>query len=392
MAEETQTPTDQPEPKKRSKRSVALIVMGIALLIGAGIGVPYYLHSLAFETTDDAFVEGDVVPLSSRVPGYVSAIHVKDNQWVESGTILAEIDPTGFQVQVDLAKANVAIAEAAVGTAEAQLESARKMLAQAHTDIAVAEADASQAASEAMVAQTQLAQDQADLARIKQLSETTAVSKQQVAHAEAAVHTREAQLDAANQTTAMKQAEVNRVRAAEGVAEGAVAERASQVTEAKLRVDAAKAQLATAELALAHTKIFAPVAGTVTTRGIALGAWVQPGQVLLAVVPPDVWVVANLKETQLANIQVGQSVEISIDAYPGKTFAGHVDSIQPGTGSRFSLLPAQNATGNYVKVVQRVPVKIVLDNSNEVKSLHLVPGMSAVPEIAIKNIPKPVHR
>lgn len=392
MNEENPNPTEQPEdnqgdkppPSNGKRKRIAIGVLAVVAIVGAAVGIPYYLHSLKYESTDDAYIEGDVIPLSSRVPGYIRSIPVKNNQWVEKSQLLVELDPTAFEVRLEQAQANVAIAEASIKTSESQLESAKNLLAQAKADVNVAEAARDHTIAEEHVADTELTLAKADLKRIQQLPESTAVSKQSVDHAQAAVTTKEAELASAKQESLQAEAQVKRMQAAVGVAEGTVDERASQVEEAKRRLDAAKAAMKAAQLDLDHTKVYAPVAGKINSRAAELGAWVQPGQVLVAVVPAEVWVVANLKETQLANVHPGQTVEISVDAYPGREFRGHVDSIQPGTGSRFSLLPAQNATGNFVKVVQRVPVKILLDDGGDMKSLNLVPGMSVEPEISIK--------
>ena len=392
MNEENPNPTEQPEdnqgdkppPSNGKRKRIAIGVLAVVAIVGAAVGIPYYLHSLKYESTDDAYIEGDVIPLSSRVPGYIRSIPVKNNQWVEKSQLLVELDPTAFEVRLEQAQANVAIAEASIKTSESQLESAKNLLAQAKADVNVAEAARDHTVAEEHVADTELTLAKADLKRIQQLPESTAVSKQSVDHAQAAVTTKEAELASAKQESLQAEAQVKRMQAAVGVAEGTVDERASQVEEAKRRLDAAKAAMKAAQLDLDHTKVYAPVAGKINSRAAELGAWVQPGQVLVAVVPAEVWVVANLKETQLANVHPGQTVEISVDAYPGREFRGHVDSIQPGTGSRFSLLPAQNATGNFVKVVQRVPVKILLDDGGDMKSLNLVPGMSVEPEISIK--------
>ena len=261
------------------------------------IGMIY--HGFCYVSTDDAFVEGHVIPISPKVSSHVSKVLVGDNQRVKEGEKLVELDPNDFEVRHQVAKA----------------------------DLEAAQAEAKQA--------------KRDLERYTNLSKNNEVSKQQLDQAELRARTADA------------------------------------------RVSAAAARLRQAELDVSYTKILAPVSGYVTKKAVEEGAFVQIGQALMAIVPDEKWVVANFKETQLTHMRAGQKVKIKIDTYSGKTFKGHVDSIQRGTGSRFSLFPAENATGNFVKVVQRVPVKIVFDEQPDGKK-PLGVGMSVVPEVKVR--------
>ena len=261
------------------------------------IGMIY--HGFCYVSTDDAFVEGHVIPISPKVSSHVSKVLVGDNQRVKEGEKLVELDPNDFEVRHQVAKA----------------------------DLEAAQAEAKQA--------------KRDLERYTNLSKNNEVSKQQLDQVELRARTADA------------------------------------------RVSAAAARLRQAELDVSYTKILAPVSGYVTKKAVEEGAFVQIGQALMAIVPDEKWVVANFKETQLTHMRAGQKVKIKIDTYSGKTFKGHVDSIQRGTGSRFSLFPAENATGNFVKVVQRVPVKIVFDEQPDGKK-PLGVGMSVVPEVKVR--------
>ena len=301
------------------------IIAGIAVLICVGI---YIVRAMSRESTDDAFITGHIVSVSARVSGYVDKVLVNDNQSVGQGDILVELDPHDFQVDLDMANANLSAAQAAEKQSQAQ----------------------------ASIASVEASRSEKDCKRYQQLFDAGAgVTQQQLDNASAAARSAQAQFESAN----------------------------SQIVAAKARVAQAKAAVEQAELNLSYTKIIAPQAGLVTKKSVEQGEHISTGQPLLAIVPPEIWVVANFKETQLKHMKPGQQVTIKVDACSGKTFKGHVDSIQAGTGSVFSLLPPENATGNYIKVVQRVPVKIVFDeDTNNLKALS--PGMSVIPVVKVK--------
>jgi membrane fusion protein (multidrug efflux system) len=346
--------TIPPPPRKRGRKQKALLVGGAGLVVLVVV-IFYYFHYVApYESTDDAFIDGYVTLISPRVPGQVARLAVTDNQEVKEGDVLVEIDPRDYETSLSQAKADLAAASSQANQSRAQVKVSEAKVAQA------------QAAATAAEAEAQRAND--DLKRYQSV-ESRAVSKSALDLAQAQARSANANLVAAYSQTNAAEAEV--VLSEAGV-ETATA--AAQQAEAKLQQ---------AELNLSYTKIIAPMDGRVTARTVQMGHYVQPGQALLALVPKDVWVVANFKETQLTYMKPGQPVELGVDAYPNKKFKGKVDSLQAGTGARFSLLPPENAVGNYIKVVQRVPVKIIFDEELPT-NLDIAPGMSVVPTVKVK--------
>jgi membrane fusion protein (multidrug efflux system) len=334
------------------KRPVLMIVLCSVLLLGLLGGLYLGYHSYHYQSTDDAFIDGRIVRVAPRVAGKVLRLDVDDNEEVEANTVLVEIDPQPFQVKKDQQDAAEKQAEAQQAQAEAQLSVAEAMAAQSDADVTVAQANARNA--------------QQDFERFQRVSKE-ARSQQQ--------------LDSA---TANQRATAATVIAQEKRADSAHAQvKAAQTTvnAAIASVNAAKSQVEQAELDLSYCKVVAGHAGRVTRREVEVGNYIAVGQEIVDVVPsklPDIWVTANFKESQLAHMRVGQEVTISVDAFPDQKLRGHIDSIQNGTGAVFSLLPAENATGNYVKVVQRIPVKIVFDEQPR----HLLsPGLSVEPEV-----------
>ncbi|HYQ92616.1 MAG TPA: HlyD family secretion protein [Candidatus Competibacteraceae bacterium] len=324
-------------------------------MLAAAGGIYYYRHYMApFESTDDAFIEGHVTPVAPQVAGRVIRLLVKDNQEIKQGDLLLEIDPRDYEARLSQSRANLA--------------AARSQLEQAKAQVAVDQATADQQRAAVVSAKAEAARAQADLQRYQSV-ERRAVSRSQLDLAETQAQSNAAAFDVAR----------NRAKAAEAN----VTLSKANVETAAAKVQQAEAALRQAELDLSYTKVIAPEAGRVTRRTIEQGAYVQPGQQLLALVPDSVWVVANYKETQLTDMRPGQPVDITVDAYPDRAFTGKVDSIQAGTGARFSLLPPENAVGNYVKVVQRVPVKIVFDGPLD-PALDIAPGMSVVPKVRVR--------
>ena len=378
-----------------------LILGAVLVLIIAGIFVWNYFAM--WESTDDAQVDGHINALSARVGGYVIKVNVNDNQAVEAGTVLVEIDPKDYQVAVDRAKADLESAEASAMAAEHNLPiisaNSSSQLASAGADIENARAGISAAQGQAAAAVAQLAQAEAndakaqsDLERYKQLVAKQEISQQQydlaIAAAKAAaagVVAAQATANAAADQVHQAQSRLLQAQASLQAAETAphqVLVSKAQCSSADAAVAQKKAALNQALLNLQYCTIVAPVAGVVS-KSVEVGNNVQPGQQLISVVPlDDVWVTADFKETQLKYMRPGQPVNISVDAY-GRTYKGHVDSIAGASGARFSLLPPENATGNYVKVVQRVPVKIVLE-PGENKDHLLRPGMSVTPKVKVK--------
>jgi membrane fusion protein (multidrug efflux system) len=397
--------TPAPTPRvyrkpQRGRNTIILVVIVVALIIG-GIFLWRYLGS--YESTDDAQADVHLYPVSARVSGHVIKVNVDDNQWVEAGTVLVEIDPKDYEVAVAQAKAALA---SAVATAQSlnitvpittinttsQLTSADSDVVNANSGIIAYERQLTAAHAQLEAAEANDAKSQADLVRYKMLVDKGEVSKQIYDQAVAAAKSSTASVAAASATESAAQqfVEQARSRLTQATANKQSAETGpQQVSSTKSRVSAALAdveqrrqQLEQAQLNLQYTKIVAPVSGEVD-KTVVVGLNVQAGQQLLTVVPLDeVWVTANFKETQLRHMRVGQKAEIHIDS-TGQTLKGHVDSIAGATGPLFSLFPPQNATGNYVKIVQRVPVKIVLE-SGENHDHQLRPGMNVVPDIILQ--------
>ena len=329
------------------RRIVILSVLAILILVGGVWGfqtVVFYKHHA---TTDDAQVDGNINPVLPRVSGYVQEVLVKDNQVVHPGDVLVRIDPADLQAKVDQEQAALLSAEAAVAVAEAAVAGARSTVVGSQAKVASNQADVT-------AARTRAEQTAADLARYKQLLSKEEISQQQYDAAKAAADSARAAAEAARATTESSRATV--------MSGGSQIEAATrQVAAAQAQVAQHRAALEAARLQLSYATIKAPVAGVVSKKAVEVGQFVQAGQPLLAIVQgnQETWVSANFKETQLARMHPGQKAEIEVDAYPGVTFHGQVESLAAATGARFSLLPPDNATGNFTKVVQRVPVKIV---------------------------------
>lgn len=411
---------DRPKLSRRSP----FVRWGVAavLVLLAACGIGYYIHSLSFESTDDAFINGDIVAISPRVSGHVARVYARDNRMVHAGDLLLELDPRDFEARLDAAGAALEAARAGerahsvavqlttiTSTAELDeagdsVESARAAVQKAGAGIALAKAALDQARAEAESAAARHQRDAADLKRYREMEKTRTVSPQDLDHAVAAEQISAASLTAASRKIETQTAMVKEAEAAHAAAEAnlrqasarlAAAQSApqriqqsrSQADVSRADINKAEAELAQARLNLSYTKIYAPSDGFVTKKAVEPGQFVQTGQSLLAIVPQGVWVTANFKETQLTRMKPGQSAEIVVDTYPDLKFHGHVDSIQRGTGARFSLLPPENATGNYVKVVQRIPVKIVFDRPEELSGILLAPGMSVVPDVDVRSMP-----
>lgn len=349
---EVKSPLAAPRPRSRAKASIAFVV--IALLIGAATAAYYGRFVAPFESTDNAFIEGNVIPMASQVPGRVAELLVKDNQAVKQGDVLLKIDPRDYEASLAQARADLAASRSRVEQAKAQVKTSQANVAQAQSTVIAAEAEDQRATD--------------DRKRYESLP-SGAVSRSALDLVESQARAAGAKLEAARSQVEAAEAEVVLNEASVETASAAV-----QQAEAKLRQ---------AELNLSYTQVVAPEDGRVTRRVVEQGAYIQPGQSLLAIVPSKYWVVANFKEIQLTHMRVGQSVEVVVDAYPDHKFKGHVESIQNGAGARFSLFPPENATGNYIKVVQRVPVKILLDDLPG-SDLALGPGMSVVPTVRVK--------
>jgi membrane fusion protein (multidrug efflux system) len=385
------------------RTKLGLLFAGLAILTGVFL-LWRYLGS--YESTDDAQIDGHVNSVSARVSGHVVKLNVEDNQYVEKGTALVEIDPTDYQVAVAQARAeyddaaaqasaagiNVPIAN--VSTAS-QVSGAQAGVSGAKAGVAAARQQFEAAKSQIAEAEANNTKAQNDLVRYKHLIDKQEISQQQYDQAVASAQAAAATLQAARASADVFAAQIEQAqdKVAQANADLRNANTAPQTiratraraTSAQANADRKKAQLNQAELNLQYTKVVAPVSGIVSNRTVEVGQNLQAGQEMMKVIPLDesnIWVTANFKETQLKNIKAGESAEVAVDA-TGKTYRGHVDSIAGASGDRFSLLPSENATGNYVKVVQRVPVKIVLEKG-EIKEHELRPGMSVLPKVWIK--------
>lgn len=344
-----------PPPPRKNGRKLKILVAVAGVVVVLAVVIFYYLRFVApYESTDDAFIDGYLTLISSRVPGQISQLLVTDNQEVKAGDVLVQIDPRDYESSLSLAQADLAGAHSQLYQAQAQVGVSKAKVAQAQAAVTAADAEA------------QRADD--DLKRYESV-ESRAVSKSAFDLAQAQSRSANANLDAAHSQSKAAESEVTLSKAS--------------VETATAAVQQAEAKVHQAELNLSYTKIVAPRDGRVTARTVQLGNYVQPGQEFLALVPPNVWVTANFKEKQLTHMRPGQPVELSVDAYPKRKFNGQVDSLQFGSGARFSLLPPENAVGNYVKVVQRVPVKIVFDEELPT-NLDIAPGMSVEPKVKVK--------
>jgi membrane fusion protein (multidrug efflux system) len=355
-------------PPKSRRGLIVLAVIIVAGVIGA---VLYWLHARNYVSTDDAFIQADVVSISPRIAGTVLSVEIEDNQPVKAGQVLVQIDPRDVAVQVAQAQANYAAAQAQLQSAQAALE-----LTRVGGDAAI-----DQAAAAVRSAEAEAARASADAARYQSLYARQEVSKQLLDQASTAARAAAAVVDQAR-------SQLRNARAAPTQ----ISQRQAEIAARAAQVDQAKAALDQAQLNLGYATVTAPVDGKITRKNVQVGQQVAPGAQLLAIVQNRPWVVANFKETQLAKMRIGQPVRFRIDGLAGVELSGRVDSFQSGTGSVFSLLPAENATGNFVKVVQRVPVKLVFDPAPDA-SHPLVPGMSVVPTVDISAEPQtdPAH-
>jgi len=399
--------------KPRLRRRTKFVLMLIPVILAIGGYAAYRAYFAGRESTDDAQIDGHIHPVAARISGQVMSLEVKDNQFVKAGTVVLRIDPRDYQVALERATADLIAAQSLsdaahtqvpitstttasqISLADAGVEQAEVARAVAAKDVDTARArlDSMQArVRETQAASTKAAQD---LERMKLLIAKDEISKQQydaaIAGADAARAARDsaqagvaevsraieaAQARVAQAEARIKEAQANRQATRTAPQQMAISRSNAQTSLA--RVKQARAALAQAELNLEYTEVKAPIDGIVSQRKVELGQYVQTGQPLMALVPlHNVWVTANFKENQLKHMRPGQKAVIAVDAYGRRQYEGHVDSIAAATGARFSLLPPENATGNYVKVVQRVPVKILIDNGQD-NAFPLKPGLSVI--------------
>ncbi len=368
-ASPAQTDTAPPEATGQARkasflrRRPAISAIGAVLLAAiVGGGILYVNQAEHFQSTDDAFIATRQTSLAPKVSGYLTAVPVTDNQHVATGDVIARIDDRDYRVALQQAQAQVASAQASIENIDAQL------------DVQQAQINANQAQADQAQASLVFAQQQAE--RYEHLEQTGYGSVQNAQQYTSQLHQQQAALASAQATVKLAQRQVEALKA----------QRASAVAS----LAQAQAQRDQAQLNLSYTVVTAAQPGRVVNLGAAIGQYVQPGTSLSQFVPDQIWVTANFKEIQLDRMRPGDAATLRIDAYPGRTIRGHVDSVQPGSGTAFSLLPAQNATGNYVKIVQRVPVKIVMDNPPT--DVALGPGMSVVPTVRVNAAASIVER
>lgn len=331
---------------------IAAIVCFVLVVLSIAAGIVWYLHARHYESSDDAFIDTRPVLVSPQVTGTITNVAVTDNQVVKRGDLLAKIDSRDYQSAVDQAAAQVRQGEASLQNLDAQISAQQAQIDQAEKQVTEAEAA--------------LKFSEDENKRYQDLVRTGSGTVQRAQQAASDLQSKQAAFAAANAAKIAAQRQIDVLTA--------------QKWGARAQIDQSKAQKDRADADLGRTELRATVEGRVAKLTAAVGALAAPGQSIMVVVPLDVWVTANFKESQLADMRVGQPVDIEIDAF-GRSFPGHIDSIQAGSGTAFSLLPAENATGNYVKVVQRVPVKIVFDKRPDVE---LGPGMSVVPRVTVR--------
>ncbi|MFL6657705.1 MAG: HlyD family secretion protein [Massilia sp.] len=355
------------EPAKAPPNWRVRGILAIIVLAAIGFGGKMWYRSTHYVETENAYVSGHVTPVSARIAGVVTKVLVEDNQIVKAGDVLAELDPADQHVKVEQIQAQIASAEQQVLQADAQVSQVRAQSLAATAQVAQSQA--------------QLVRANQDAERFNQLYSSTmkAVSK--------------AEVDAATANRAGATADLAARRGNVEAAQAQIVAAAAARDVIKAQIKVLQTQLKDAKQQLGYNQIIAPVGGRIGRRSVEVGARIQPGQQLAAIVQDEMWVTANFKETQLAGLQPGQEVQVQIDALPKQPLTGHIDSFSPASGNQFALLPADNATGNFTKIVQRVPVKIVLDQKDVAKlGGRLVPGMSATTEIELNQaVSKPVH-
>ncbi|MFM2590426.1 HlyD family secretion protein [Vibrio sp. TBV020] len=347
------TETHDMPTKKKQRNKAPLIATVIMLSLGLLGGGYWFGYGQYFESTDNAYLQGDITTISPKVSGYIVKSYVTDNQVVKQGDILAQIDDRDYQATLDQAKAHLEVAQSSVNNLYAQQTLQRSQINQAESQVDSAQAEYDRA--------------------IQQVARSRSLLKRNYASQD--------EVDSMLAQQKVTQAQLEQAKANLAAANDQLIVIASEVEQAKASVTEANAQLEQAELNLNYTKIYAPADGVIGKRSVREGLLVQAGTPLMSLVPNNaVWIEANFKETQLSGIHQGQKVEVELDAFPGQTLEGVVDSFSPATGAKFALLPPENATGNFTKIVQRVPVKIVIPDQKELKG-RLLPGLSVVTTI-----------
>ncbi|HEY0182123.1 MAG TPA: HlyD family secretion protein [Rhodopila sp.] len=351
--------TDPDRPKSGSRWP--LIILAIVVVVAVIAAVTYWLLTRDLESTDDAYTEGNAIAYAAKVSGYVTQLNVDDNTYVHAGDLLLKIDSRDYVTARDQARASLSLAKAQLSSARVDLEIAR------------VRAPATLQQAQAQLQQAQATQAQAE----REYRRQRAVDPR--ATTQTSIDQATAQMQSATAAVANAQAQVSIASLVQQTIQAAE----DTVTQREAQVAQAEASLAQAEVNLSYTDLVAPSDGMITRRNVERGTFLQAGQQAFYIVTPRVWITANFKETQLADMRPGQHVEIGVDAYPALHLQGHVDSIQRGSGARFSAFPAENATGNFVKIVRRVPVKIIIDSGLD--DQHGLPlGISVTPTVTVR--------
>ena len=345
---------DDGEDHRPSYKKKRVIVPAFTAILFFLAGIYFMIHSIYYQSTDDAFVEGHIVSIAPRVSGPVEQMLIDDNMPVKKGQLLIVIDPNDYEVKLAQTKAKLAEAKAALNISEKDITRSKSELQESSHDVASTS--------------SKLDFAKKDYKRYSEMYKEGISSKQDYDSSKTGLTVAKS-----NYRSAME-----KEKASKAMLESAKAKKEASIAD----IERLEAEVKECELNLSYTKIYAPQDGLITNRSVEKGNYVQVAQPMFAIVPEKVWVVANFKETQLTNMKKGQPVQIKIDTYPGKKFKGHVDSIQRATGAKASLFPPENAVGSYVKIVQRVPVKIVFDE--DISKYNIVPGMSVVPEVKVK--------
>ncbi len=377
MNESKSVPSSPPPPpqlngKQLAKLNSPLFLWPATLVLAAllFLGLGFLVDALTHESTDDAFIAAHVVSVAPRISGQVAAVRVLDNEMVRSNELLVEIDPANYAI-------TVAQKQSSSSASEANYKAALAALDLMAVKVTTAEAVADQTKADVSAAEATDARAQADFQRIQELRKQNTISAQEFDAAQAAVREADANLAAVKQKAVADASRINEAKATQTATESAVGMALATFRQTQTSVESA-------QLDLSYTKIFAPCDGRVTRKAVEPGNYVQIGQQLLSIVPTNVWVVANFKESQLKNMRTNQPVTVEIDALGGRKFRAHVESVQAGSGAAFSLLPPENATGNFVKVVQRVPVKIIFDEA--LPADHTIgPGLSVTPSVQVSD-------
>ncbi len=369
---------------KNGRRRTAMAIFVAACAIVVVSGAWYWRHRQTHIATDDAYVEGSIHPVSSRIQGKVVAVLVDDNQPVKAGQPVLRIDPEPYAVRESAASSSLSAAVADAAAARADVAAAREDVAAARAQLAQMKAAAEAARSRLALSGARLAQAQRDAERARALFDRRSISRERFEKAQTEQDVARAQDDVAREELRLAEAAIPTQEALIAQRRATLAQKEAHVGQQAATVKSRESALAEAALNRRYAEVEAPADGYVTRKTVEIGQVVSPGQPLLAVASlADVWVVANYKETQIEKIHPGLPVEIEVDTYPGKKFRGKVDSIMAGTGSAFSLFPPENATGNYVKVVQRVPVKIVLAKGTDPGHVLRI-GMSVNPTVLVR--------